>query len=111
MGIAAMEAGAAVNESLTYAEIPNAVDVTPKLTYSETIKALQNGELVLTAANGKVQIQQDINTFKTFTPEKPSTSAKTASCGYWTRSRGTFSVLSARAISGKSETTRTAAIC
>ncbi|MGZ7442774.1 phage tail sheath family protein [Paenibacillus sp. TH7-28] len=68
--IAAMEAGAAVNESLTYAEIPNAVDVTPKLTYSETIKALQNGELVLTAANGKVQIQQDINTFKTFTPEK-----------------------------------------
>lgn len=68
--IAAMEAGAAVNESLTYTEIPNAVDVTPKYTYSETIKALQNGELVLTASNGKVQIQQDINTLTTYTADK-----------------------------------------
>ncbi|WP_068784123.1 phage tail sheath family protein [Paenibacillus phocaensis] len=68
--IAAMEAAAAVNESLTYAEIPNAVDVSPKFTYSEMIRALQNGELVLTAANGKVQIQQDINTLTTFTADK-----------------------------------------
>lgn len=68
--ITAMEAAANVNESLTYAEIPNAADVSPKLTYSEMIQALQNGELVLTASNGKVQIQQDINTLTTFTPEK-----------------------------------------
>lgn len=68
--ITAMEAAANVNESLTYTEIPNAADVSPKLTYSEMIQALQNGELVLTASNGKVQIQQDINTLTTFTPEK-----------------------------------------
>ncbi|WP_044480746.1 phage tail sheath family protein [Paenibacillus antibioticophila] len=68
--ITAMEAAANVNESLTYTEIPNAADVSPKMTYSEMIQALQNGELVLTASNGKVQIQQDINTLTTFTPEK-----------------------------------------
>ncbi|WP_334072487.1 MULTISPECIES: phage tail sheath family protein [Paenibacillus] len=68
--IAAMEAAAGVNESLTYTEIPNAVDVTPKYTYSEMIQALQNGELVLSASNGKVQIQQDINTLTTFTADK-----------------------------------------
>ncbi|MMZ64757.1 Phage tail sheath protein [compost metagenome] len=68
--ITAMEAAAGVNESLTYTEIPNAVDVTPKYTYSEMIQALQNGELVLSASNGKVQIQQDINTLTTFTADK-----------------------------------------
>ncbi|MGG4344923.1 phage tail sheath family protein [Paenibacillus lautus] len=63
--IAAMEAGANINESLTYGTIPNAVDVSPKYTNSELIKAIQNGELVLTATNGQVQIVQDINTLKT----------------------------------------------
>lgn len=63
--VAAMEAGANVNESLTYATIPNAVDVYPKYTNSELVKAIQNGELVLTASNGQVKIVQDINTLKT----------------------------------------------
>lgn len=68
--IAAMEAAANVNESLTYASIPNAADVSPKYTNSEIIQALQNGELVLTASNGQVRIEQDINTLKTLTTDR-----------------------------------------
>lgn len=68
--IAAMEAAANINQSLTYATVPNAVDVTPKYTQSQIIDALQNGELVLTAANGQVRIEQDINTLTTFTTDR-----------------------------------------
>lgn len=68
--IAAMEAAAEVNESLTYAAIPNAVDVFPKYTHSEIVRALSNGEMVLSASNGQAVIEQDINTLKSFTPQK-----------------------------------------
>src|SRR5690606_11976099 len=68
--IPAMQAAANVNESLTYVAIPNAVDAYPRLTNSETIQALQNGELVITAMDGRAVIEQDINTLTTFTPEK-----------------------------------------
>jgi len=67
--IAAMEAAANANESLTYAPIPNAVDAYPRLTNSETVKALQNGELVISAVNGTAVIEQDINSLKSFTPD------------------------------------------
>lgn len=69
--IAAMQAGAAINESLTYRKIPNAVDVVPRLTNAETEDALRNGELVLTARGGNVVIEQDINSLTSFTPTKP----------------------------------------
>lgn len=68
--IAAMQAAANVNESLTYTAIPNAVDAYPRLTNSETIQALQNGELVITATDGRALIEQDINTLTTFMPDK-----------------------------------------
>ncbi|RCX22589.1 tail sheath protein [Fontibacillus phaseoli] len=68
--IAAMEAAADVNESLTYAAIPNAVDVSPKYTHSEIVRALSNGEMVLSASNGQAVIEQDVNTLKSFTPQK-----------------------------------------
>ncbi|KZS45702.1 phage tail sheath protein [Paenibacillus glucanolyticus] len=68
--IAAMQAAANVNESLTYAAIPNAVDAFPRLTNSETITALKNGELVITATNGAAVIEQDINTLTSFTPDR-----------------------------------------
>ncbi|MFB4326400.1 phage tail sheath family protein [Priestia sp. BR_2] len=68
--IAAMEAAANVNESLTYTVIPNAVDAYPRLTNSETIAALKNGELVITAVNGSAVIEQDINTLTSFTPDR-----------------------------------------
>jgi hypothetical protein len=68
--IAAMQAAANVNESLTYAVIPNAVDAYPRLTNSETISALRNGELVITAVDGSAVIEQDINTLTSFTPDR-----------------------------------------
>lgn len=68
--IAAMEAAANVNESLTYKAIPNAVDAYPRLSNSETIAALNKGELVITAVNGTAVIEQDINTLKSFTPDR-----------------------------------------
>ncbi|WFB60577.1 phage tail sheath family protein [Paenibacillus sp. BR1-192] len=68
--IAAMEAAANLNESLTYQTIPGAVDAWPKLTTAETITAVTNGELVISSGNGRAYIQQDINTFTSFTPKK-----------------------------------------
>ncbi|HEY4390344.1 MAG TPA: phage tail sheath family protein [Paenibacillus sp.] len=68
--IAAMEAAANVNESLTYTEIPNAVDVAPKYTNSEIVQALNQGEMVLSVVNGRVIIEQDINTLTSFTADK-----------------------------------------
>lgn len=74
--IAGMQAAAGVNESLTYTAIPNAVDAYPRLTNSETIAALQNGELVITALNDTAVIEQDINTLKSFTPERSKAFSK-----------------------------------
>lgn len=74
--VAAMQAAANVNESLTYTAIPNAVDAFPRLTNSETIAALKNGELVITAVNGTAVIEQDINTLKSFTPDRSRAFAK-----------------------------------
>lgn len=68
--IAAMQAAASVNQSLTYTAIPNAVDAYPRLTNSETIAALKNGELVITALNGTAVIEQDINTLTSFTLDR-----------------------------------------
>lgn len=54
------EAGAKYNESLTYASYPGAIS-TDMLTNTQYITALQSGELVLAADNGRVYIEQDIN--------------------------------------------------
>lgn len=58
------EAGAMYNESLTYAAYPGAIS-TDMLTNSQYITALQSGELVLAADNGRVYIEQDINSLTT----------------------------------------------
>lgn len=60
--------------SLTYAEYPGAIDVERK-TNTEIIKALQDGHIVYTydaGADGvdRIVVEQDINTFRSFTPEK-----------------------------------------
>ncbi len=68
--IAAMEAAANVDDSLTYTVIPDAVDVFPKYTSTEIGQALKNGELVLSVVNGEVRIEQDVNSLKTFTSDK-----------------------------------------
>jgi len=68
--VAGATAGAAANQSLTYDAYDGAVDVAPKYTNSQIITALQNGEFVFTAMDGRAIVEQDINTLHTFTPEK-----------------------------------------
>lgn len=62
-------AGAKYNESLTYATYPDAVDVSPKLTNTEYIEALNAGKFVLFADNGVVKVEQDINSLTTYTQD------------------------------------------
>ncbi|WP_373233303.1 phage tail sheath family protein [Cohnella sp.] len=68
--VAGATAGADVNESLTYAAYDGAVDASPRYTNSQIIAALQAGELVFTANNGRAVVEQDINSLTSFTPEK-----------------------------------------
>jgi hypothetical protein len=68
--VAGATAGAAANQSLTYDAYDGAVDVSPRYTNSQIIAALQNGEFVFTAMDGRAAVEQDINTLHTFTPEK-----------------------------------------
>ncbi|WMJ79535.1 phage tail sheath family protein [Clostridium sp. MB40-C1] len=63
-------AGANVNQSNTYLEYPGAIDVDVKYTDREIQEALLNGEMVFTISNRRVVIEQDINTFKSFTKDK-----------------------------------------
>ncbi|MBY6879659.1 phage tail sheath protein [Clostridium botulinum] len=63
-------AGANVNQSNTYLEYPGAIDVDTKYTNREIEEALLNGEIVFTISNRRVVIEQDINTFKSFTEDK-----------------------------------------
>jgi len=68
--VAGATAGAAPNESLTYTAYDGAVDASPRYTNSQIIAALQNGEFVFTGIDGRAVVEQDINTLKTFTPDK-----------------------------------------
>lgn len=63
------QAGAMYNESLTNAVYPNAVAASPVNTNSQIIAALNAGEFVLTADNGAVRVEQDINSLVTYTAE------------------------------------------
>lgn len=62
-------AGASYNESLTYAQYPGAVDVSPRMTNSQYAEAVQAGQVCLMAEDGMVKMVQDINSLVTFTPE------------------------------------------
>lgn len=63
-------AGANVNQSNTYLEYPGAIDVDKKYTNREIEEALLNGEVIFTISNGRIVIEQDINTLRTFTEDK-----------------------------------------
>lgn len=63
-------AGANVNQSNTYLKYPGAVDVDIRYTDREIQEILRNGEIVFTANNNKIVIEQDINTLKTYTADK-----------------------------------------
>jgi hypothetical protein len=68
--VAGCTAGANVNESLTYAAHPDAVELLPVLTQTQQIQALNNGQFALFEEFGSIKNIQDINTFKTFAPTK-----------------------------------------
>ncbi|RGL39158.1 phage tail sheath protein [Paenibacillus polymyxa] len=68
--VAAAEAAAQVNQSLTYTAYDDAVDVDVRLTNSETITALRNGEFIFTFSDDKAIVEKDINTFRSYTPTK-----------------------------------------
>ncbi|GGG81808.1 phage tail sheath family protein [Paenibacillus radicis (ex Gao et al. 2016)] len=59
--VAAATAGAALNESLTYAAYENAVDVDVRYSNSQIETALRSGEFVFTASRGTAIVEQDIN--------------------------------------------------
>ena len=63
------EAGARYNQSLTSASYPNAAAVSPVMTNSEIITALNAGQIVLFAEDGIVKIEQDINTLVSLTTD------------------------------------------
>ena len=62
-------AGARYNQSLTYATYPNAVAATPVMTNNQIISALNAGKLILAAEDGKVRVEQDINSLVTYTTD------------------------------------------
>lgn len=63
------QAGAKYNESLTYANYPDAVDVSPKLTNSEIVSALTDGKFLLIEDDGDVKVEWDINSLTTYTDD------------------------------------------
>ncbi|MFD2613540.1 phage tail sheath family protein [Paenibacillus gansuensis] len=77
--VAGATAAAAANESLTYTAYDEAVDANPRYTNSQTITALNNGEFLFTMNKGRAVVEQDINTFKSFTPTKGKTFRKNRS--------------------------------
>ena len=70
------EAGAQYNESLTYAQHPEAVAVTPVLTNTQVITAIQGGQLVLTGEDDAIHIETDINSLTTYTTDVGSVFSK-----------------------------------
>ncbi|GBG11341.1 hypothetical protein PAT3040_06142 [Paenibacillus agaridevorans] len=68
--VAGASAAAGVNESLTYASYDGAVDASPRYTHTQTTTALQNGEFLFTQDGGRAFVEQDINTFTSFAPDK-----------------------------------------
>lgn len=68
--VAGCTAGANVNESLTYASHPDAVSVSPALTATQQINALNAGQFVLFEEFGVIKNLQDNNTFTTYVVTK-----------------------------------------
>lgn len=61
----AMSAGANVNESNTFARVRGASEPYPRLTSTEIISALEQGQIVFDFSSGLVRVEQDVNTLKT----------------------------------------------
>jgi Phage tail sheath protein subtilisin-like domain/Phage tail sheath C-terminal domain len=59
----------ATTNSLTYTEYPGAIDCERK-SHDEIVQALKDGHIVYTFNNDSVVVEQDINTFRSFTVKK-----------------------------------------
>lgn len=68
--VAGATAGAAVNESLTYQAYDGAVDIDTRYTGTQIVEALLAGEFVFTVSGDRAIVEQDINSFTSFTPDK-----------------------------------------
>lgn len=68
--VAGMTAGAAVNKSNTFESYDGAVAVLNPLLSSEIIKGLNAGQFIFIERGNKVVVEQDINTFVSFTADK-----------------------------------------
>ena len=69
--VAAMTAGAEINESNTNKTISGATDIIGKYTNAQIIDALNNGEFMFTSnSRGEIKVEKDINSLHTFTTEK-----------------------------------------
>ena len=63
------QAGALYNQTLTCAVYPGAVSVSPLQTDSQIGHGLDDGRLILSAEDGEVRVEQDLNSLTTFTPD------------------------------------------
>lgn len=68
--LAGATAGAKINQSLTYDNYDNAIDVVPRFTKSEVIGKKSNGLGTFIFNNDKAKVESDINTFVSFTNKK-----------------------------------------
>lgn len=68
---AGMSASATPDQALTYTQLDDAVEASPKLNNDKTIEALNAGQIVFTTRAGqRVVVEQDINSLTKFTSEK-----------------------------------------
>lgn len=68
---AGMSASATPDQALTYTQLDDAIEASPKLNNDKTIEALNAGQIVFTTrAGSRVVIEQDINSLTKFTSEK-----------------------------------------
>ncbi|MEK8132478.1 phage tail sheath family protein [Paenibacillus filicis] len=68
--VAAATAGALMNQSLTYQAYDDAADVDTRYTNAQIEAALLGGEFVFVPGSGTAIVEQDINTFRSYTPTK-----------------------------------------
>lgn len=62
-------AAATYGQDLTNAVYPNAVDISPRLTHSQYVDAINSGKFVLNADDDTVRVEYDINSLVTYTSE------------------------------------------
>nr|DAV67952.1 MAG TPA: tail sheath protein [Caudoviricetes sp.] len=74
---AGMSASATPDQALTYTQLDDAVEASPKLNNDKTIEALNAGQIVFTTRAGqRVVVEQDINSLTKFTDTKPKDFSK-----------------------------------